>query len=228
MKLVPASRGGKIRLIVLLVVMLALGLAHYDQLGVLGTRLPAIYYYFRYDPQEGDVIFQSLPHNDLVDAIEGISHSPYSHCGVVLKDANGNWVVIEALGPVHETPLIRWALVGRDGDFDVYRLDSAHLPLVPKFKEALLTYRGTPYDANYDMTHNTDEVYCSSLVYLAFQKATGEQMGKLEKLGNLDWKPFAAFIMADQLGHLPLDRVMITPASLSRAPQLHEVYHGGW
>ena len=228
MKLIPASPGGRIRLLALLGVLVTLGITYHDYLYFLGPRLPAIYYYFRYDPQEGDVIFQSLPHNDLVDTIEGVSHSPYSHCGVVLKDANDNWVVIEALGPVHETPLISWAMRGRGGDFDAYRLDPSHLPATPKFKSTLLSFRGTPYDADYDMTHNTNEVYCSSLVYLAFQKATGEQMGKLEKLGDLDWKPFAAFIMADQLGHLPLDRVMITPASLSRAAQLHEVYHGGW
>jgi hypothetical protein len=85
-----------------------------------------------------------------------------------------------------------------------------------------------PYDFDYNMRANTNEVYCSSLVYLAFQKSTGEQMGKLEKLGDLDWRPFAGFIMQDQLGHLPLDREMITPASLSRAPQLHEVYRSGW
>jgi hypothetical protein len=228
MKIIPASTGGRVRLFGMLAVLLVLASVYRDQTVFLYSRVPAIYYYFHYDPQEGDVIFQSLPHYDLVDAIEGITHSPYSHCGVVLQDEHKNWVVIEALGAVHETPLISWILRGRGGDFTVYRLDSTHLPMVSKFKSTLLTYRGMPYDADYDMKANPNEVYCSSLVYLAFQKTSGEQMGKLEKLGDLDWKPFAGFIMADQMGHLPLDRVMITPASLSRAPQLHEVYHSGW
>ena len=57
-----------------------------------------------------------------------------------------------------------------------------------------------------------------------FDKASGEKMGKLEKLGDLDWKPFESFIKSEQHGALPLDRTMITPASLARAPQLHEVY----
>jgi hypothetical protein len=52
-------------------------------------------------------------------------------------------------------------------------------------------------------------------------------MGRLQKLGDLDWKPYAGFIMKEQLGNLPLDRVMITPASLASAPQLHEVYQSG-
>jgi hypothetical protein len=225
MKIIPASREGQIRLLCLLAAMLVLGLFYGEQTLFIFSRAPVLYYHFRYSPQEGDVVFQSLPHNDLVDTIEGTSHSPYSHCGVVLKNALGKWVVIEAIFNVHETPLLLWEFRGRGGAFAAYRLDPAYAPQITKFKSALLTYQGMPYDYDYDMSHNPNEVYCSSLVYLAFQKTTGEQMGKLEKLGDLDWKPFASFIMADQLGHLPLDRVMITPASLSRAPQLHEVYH---
>jgi hypothetical protein len=66
------------------------------------------------------------------------------------------------------------------------------------------------------------------LVYLAFDKASGEKMGTLEKLGDLDWKPYEHFIQSEQGGRLPLDRVMITPASLAHAPQLHEVYRTGF
>jgi len=185
------------------------------------------YYYHSYSPKEGDVIFQSLPHNDLVDAIEGITHSPYSHCGVVLRDKNERWVVIEAIGPVIETPLLGWIKRGRGGDFTVYRLDPKYEPLVPEFKNQLLSYMGHPYDFDYDMT-NGNAVYCSDLVYLAFDKAVGEKMGTLEKLRDLDWKPYEDFIKTEQGGGLPLDRVMITPASLARAPQLKEVYHSGF
>ena len=184
------------------------------------------YYYFRYSPREGDVIFQSLPHGDLVDAIEGITHSPYSHCGVVLKDQNNVWVVIEAIGNVHEVPLLGWIKRGRGGDFTVYRLDSKYDNVLPEFKRQLLLCSGRLYDFNYDMSDDR-ALYCSDLVYLAFDKASGETMGKLEKLRDLDWKPYEDFIKSEQGGGLPLDRVMITPASLARAPELHVVYQSG-
>jgi hypothetical protein len=217
MKLWPASRAGIIRItIAFFALLIAAYFAHFQD----------YYYFYRYEPKEGDVIFQSLPHNDLVDAIEGITHSPYSHCGVVLQNAQGIWIVIEAIGDVHETHLLHWIERGRGGDFTVYRLDSKYDAVISKFREALLAREGQPYDYDYDMSGNNG-VYCSSLVYLAFQQASGEQMGKLEKLRDLDWKPFAGFIMTEQAGHLPLDRVMITPASLARAPQLHEVYRSG-
>jgi hypothetical protein len=133
-------------------------------------------------------------------------------------------MVIEAIFNVHETPLFLWEFRGRGGAFDAYRLDSKYALVIPKYKASLLTFLGRPYDYNYDMSDNRG-AYCSSLCYLAFEASTGEQMGKLEKLRDLDWKPFVQFIKEEQNGGLPLDRVMITPASLSRAPQLHEVYH---
>lgn len=218
MQIWPSNRSGRLRLVGFLCALLVA--AYFG-------HLQDYYYYFRYEPKEGDIIFQSLPHNDLVDAIEGITYSPYSHCGVVLKDDKDVWVVIEAIGNVHETPLLGWIKRGRGGDFSVYRLDPKYVSPIPKFKRELLNFEGRPYDYNYDMS-NDQAAYCSSLAYLAFQKATGEQMGQLQKLRDLDWKPFAAFIMTEQNGALPLDRVMITPASLARAPQLHEVYHSGF
>jgi hypothetical protein len=226
MKILPASRGAKIRMLVLLSVLLVLGFIYRDQTYFVYSRAPVLYYYLRYTPREGDVLFQSLPHNDLVDAIEGTTRSPYSHCGVVLQNDKNQWMVIEAIGNVHETPLFLWEFRGRGGRFDVYRLDSKYDAVLPRLKQELLAYRGYPYDGNYDMT-NSHAAYCSSLIFLSFQKASGEEMGKLEELGDLNWKPFETFIKDEQGGNLPLDRVMITPASLARAPQLHEVYRSG-
>jgi hypothetical protein len=218
MKWLPSSATGKWRVIALSCAVL---------IGAYFAHLQDYYYYFRYQPQEGDIVFQSLPRNDLVDAIEGITHSPYSHCGVVLKDDQNVWVVIEAIGNVHEVPLLSWIKRGRGGDFTVYRLDPKYETAIPAFKEALLARRGELYDYDYNMDRNKNEAYCSSLAYVAFQQVTGESMGTAEKLHDLDWKPYAGFIMAEQNGGLPLDRLMITPAALSRAPQLHEVYRSG-
>jgi hypothetical protein len=57
-----------------------------------------------YHWQEGNLLFQSLFRVPLVDAIEGSTGSPFSHCGILHRRADG-WVVIEAIGPVKETPL---------------------------------------------------------------------------------------------------------------------------
>lgn len=222
MRLAPSTIAGRIRLLALLIIFASIAIVHRGDCYFLITRVPVLYNYVAYHPREGDIVFQSLPHADLIDAIEGITHSPYSHCGVVLRNEKNQWVVIESVSNVHETPLFLWMLRGRGGKVSAYRLDPQYADLMPKFKEKLLSYLGHPYDFNYDMTKG-DSVYCSDLVYLSFAKASGQKLGVLEKLGDLDWKPFQHFIQSEQ-GTLPLDRLMITPASLARATQLHRVY----
>ena len=224
MRFAPSSRAGQVRLFALLAIFVAIVLTHRDECSFLLTRTPVLYRYFAYHPQEGDIVFQSLPHADLIDAIEGVTHSPYSHCGVVLLNDRRQWVVIEAITNVHETPLILWMLRGRGGNIAAYRLKAHDSSSIPVFKHELLADLGSRYDFNYDMTNDKSSFYCSDLIYRAFLQATGEKLGRLEKLEDLDWKPFEKFIRADQQNTLPLDRVMITPASLAAAPQLTKIY----
>ncbi|MEO7412941.1 MAG: YiiX/YebB-like N1pC/P60 family cysteine hydrolase, partial [Opitutaceae bacterium] len=128
--------------------------------------------------QEGDILFQSLPHNSLVDTIEGSTHSPFSHCGILHRKANG-WVVIEAIGPVKETPLTRWTAQGRSRRYSVYRLRENYRSRIPAMISAAQSYEGRPYDMRYEL--DDEKIYCSELIYKAFQQASGEQLGKLQR-----------------------------------------------
>ncbi len=53
-------------------------------------------------------------------------------------------------------------------------------------------------------------------------------MGTLETLGDLNWQPFEENIRALAGNTLPLDRVMITPVSLSKATQIEPVFRIGF
>jgi hypothetical protein len=70
-------------------------------------------------------------------------------------------------------------------------------------------------------------IYCSELVYKAYRDATGKPLGKLAKLGDLNWRPYVATIRKYEGGDPPLDREMITPIDLSKAPQLQKVFDNG-
>ena len=176
----------------------------------------------RYQPQEGDLVFQSLPANsDLVKAIEGVTESPYSHCGVVIKK-DGEWFVNEAISDVHSTPIFEWIRRGRWAKFDVYRLKPEFQKHIPKFIESLEPYQGRPYDFRYRL--KDDAIYCSELIYHAFYDASEIHLGKTDKLGHLNWKPYTQTIIRYEGGDPPLDRDMITPIGLSKAPQLMKVY----
>jgi len=168
--------------------------------------------------QEGDILFQSLRHDPLVDTIEGATHSPYSHCGIVHQTPAGPWVVIEAIGPVKETPLAQWVSQARDGRCSIYRLREGYRDRIPSIIAAARTFLGRPYDIRYEL--DDEKIYCSELIFKAFKRVTGEDLGRLQTLGELDWQPYQAVIESIEGGPVPLDRTMITPRSLSEAPQL--------
>jgi hypothetical protein len=173
-----------------------------------------------YAIQEGDILFQSLPHGPLVDAIEGMSASPYSHCGLVERRGH-SWYVVEAIGPVKETPLGRWIDRGRLGHVAAYRLRSDLAEQSPKIIARARRYLGRPYDIHYEF--DDAKIYCSELVYKAVAQATGVRLGKTQRLGDLNWRPFGALIVSIE-DPIPLDREMITPRALAEAPELTRVF----
>lgn len=175
----------------------------------------------QYTPREGDIAFQSLPHNAIIDTIEGSTGSPYSHCGI-LHQIGTEWKVIEAIGPVKETSITAWEMQGRDGHFTVYRLKPKYHDKIPAFIKAAQGYEGLPYDIHYDLDDKA--IYCSELIFKAFRKVTGEELGHLQKLGELKWQPYEPVIKQIEGGTVPLDRVLITPRSLSEAAQLEKVF----
>jgi hypothetical protein len=174
-----------------------------------------------YEPKHGDVVFQALGKSPLIEMIEGCTRSEYSHCGIVaLKD--GKWMVIEAIGPVREIPLSEWIHQGRKDGFAAYRLTLPHRGKADEFVKAAYTYLGRPYDIHYEL--DDKKIYCSELVFKAFRSATGEKLGRLAKLKELDWKPYENLIRELEGGAPPLEREIITPANLAAATQLERVY----
>lgn len=171
----------------------------------------------QYQPQEGDVLFQSLPRNELVNAIEGATGSPWSHCGLVAKE-DGQWVVYEAIGDVRKTPLNEFYRRGREGRFAAYRFKEAEAAHIPQVIEKARGYMGRPYDARYRM--DDEAIYCSELIYKAYRDATKGSLGKLVKLGDLKWRPYQQVIERLEGGPVPVDREMITPRDLALAEPL--------
>ena len=179
-----------------------------------------------YQPMEGDILFQSLPNEpgmDLVDAIEGSTGSPYSHCGMVFKDGE-EWKVIEAIGPVKETHLDDYVLRGRGQKVWAYRFESEDKrKKIPAVLTAMREDLGKPYDSRYRF--DSEAIYCSELIFRGWKSVTGEDLGKVVKLGDLKWEKYKPVIEAiEGKGNLPIDRDMITPRDLAKAPGLKLVY----
>jgi hypothetical protein len=179
----------------------------------------------QYQPQAGDIVFQSLPHGTLVDTIEGVTHSPYSHCGIVIREGDA-WMVNEAIGGVLSTAMSEWTLRGRRSRIAVYRLKSPYRKHIPAFLKALEKYQGRPYDIHYRM--DDEFIYCSELAFKAFHDASGIELGETVTLGSLDWKPWTKQIEEIEGGPVPVNRIMITPKHLAEAEELMKVYSFGY
>lgn len=190
-------------------------------LALLATTALAEREFGGYEPKAGDVVFQALGNSPLIDMIEGCTKSGYSHCGLVAQK-DGKWVVIEAIGPVREIPLGDWIQQGRKDGFAAYRLKAPFAAKADAFVKAAYTFLGKPYDIRYRL--DDEKIYCSELVWKSFRKATGEDLGKLMKLKELDWKPYVALIKQLENGDVPLEREIITPVAVARAKQLERVY----
>lgn len=182
----------------------------------------------RYVPQVGDVLFQSLPNPpglDIIDAIEGATESPYSHCGVVVEK-NGKMFVLEAMVPrVRETPYERWIERGRSR-FAVFRLKEEHHPQIPEWIAEMRKRIGKRYDFRYRMSD--EEIYCSELPFDGWKSLTGQNMGTVVKLGSLKWEKYREVIQKiEGSEEVPLEREMITPRDLAAAPQLELIVNHG-
>lgn len=212
MKILPQSRAGKVRGAFLIAILII----------VVGCQRPdRVAGYYLSDKAEGDILFQSLPHMDLVDAIEGISRSEWSHCGILVKK-DGAWQVAEAIGEVRYTPLYQWLTRGRGAKVEAYRVSELPAEAAARIKAGVKPLLGCPYDFRY--APDDDAIYCSELVYKIYGRELNVHIGDWEKLGELNWKPYENFIRHMENGGLPLDRPMITPVALTRSPLVTRVF----
>jgi hypothetical protein len=209
-------RGRRLGVVIFVVLAVAVLVA----LAACGPRVPR-----GYEPRLGDVLFQSLPRQPLVEVIEGVSGSPFSHCGIV-DEVDGEFVVLEALQRVRVVPLGDFLARGRDGAFAVYRWRAPWAEQVPAILAAARRYLGRPYDLRYRL--DDDSIYCSELLWKAFRDATGGSLGQVQPLCELDWQPYEQAIRAMENGPVPLGREIITPIAVAGADPLEAVLYHGW
>jgi len=136
--------------------------------------------------RDGDLIFHtSLSRQS--KAIQLATKSKYSHCGIIYKE-NGQYYVFEAVQPVKTTPLDKWIARGENGHYVIKRLKNADRILTAETLEKMKLEGKKFKGKNYDLTFewNDDKIYCSELIWKIYQRATGIEIGKLEKLSDFD------------------------------------------
>ncbi len=172
------------------------------------------------DVQNGDFIFQHLP-GVLTEMIADLTHSRYSHCGIIVKKSEG-FVVLQAIGPVKETPLNQWISYGVGRKFTIVRLKKQYQKDIPAIIREAYKFINRPYDIQYQW--DNQKIYCSELIYKAVFNAVGLRLADFVRLGDMKWQHYEKMIRQITGGEIPLERAMITPESLVVSDKVELVY----
>jgi hypothetical protein len=180
------------------------------------TKLEVIQLADNDEIRDGDLIFQtSLSRQS--KAIQLATNSKYSHCGIVYND-NGQFYVFEAVQPVQTTPLEKWIARGKNRHYVIKRLKNADNVLTAETIEKMKTEGAKFKGKNYDLTFewSDDKIYCSELIWKIYHRATGIEIGKLEKLRDFDLTNEAVKMkMKERYGDkIPLEEIVISPGAI--------------
>ena len=174
-----------------------------------------------FDFHAGDIVLQSL-NSSQCNAIREATNSYYTHCGIVLRDGN-ELIIYEAIGPVKKSSLQDFTDSGINDHFVVLRPSLNNLSSVAQMK----TYCDNELGKSYDLFFNWDdtEIYCSELVWKAYQKA-GIELCKPRPLKDYDLSsPVVRTVMKQRYGEkIPEDELMVAPSDLFSSTLLEVVY----
>ena len=131
---------------------------------------------------------------------------------------NGQYYVFEAIQPVKTTPLDKWIARGKNGHYVVKRLKNADKILtaeaLERMKQEGEKFKGKNYDLTFEWSD--EKIYCSELIWKIYQRATGIEIGKLEKLSDFDLtSEVVKEKMKERYGDkIPMDEIVISPAEI--------------
>jgi len=175
--------------------------------------------------QEGDLIFQTSLSGQS-KAIQFATKSKYSHCGLIYKEGE-NYLVFEAVQPVKLTAIDKWIAKGKDGKYVIRRLKNSNIVLTPsvliKMKQIENQFKGKNYDLTFEWSDN--KIYCSELIWKVYQRATGIEIGKLQRLCDFDLtNEVVKNKMKERYGNkIPVNEIVISPEAIFESELLETV-----
>lgn len=166
--------------------------------------------------RDGDIIFHTSRSAQSI-AIQKATHSKYSHMGIIFF-RDGSPFVYEAIKTVQYSPLNKWIARGDGSHYVVKRLREADRMLTAqaaaKLRAAAAKFQGKAYDFTFEWSDT--RIYCSELVWKIYDRGLGMQVGRLQKLRDLDLSdPIVKAKMKERYGeHIPMDETVISPSEI--------------
>jgi hypothetical protein len=174
----------------------------------------------------GDVIFISVPYY-LFRKVSETTQCPANHVGIVFRDPARGWMVAESAVPLSRyTPLSKFIARSRGGWCEIRRLkgglteeQACALQAECDARMGILYHTGFRYESN--------RQFCSKFVHDAYRSALGVEVGELEPFSHLlarNPQAGLGFWRAWYFGHIPWNRITVTPASQFESPLLETAW----
>lgn len=172
--------------------------------------------------RDGDIIFQQSV-SFQSKALEIATRSPFTHCGLIFHK-DGKPYVFEAISTVTWTPLKSWIERGIGGHYVVMRLknplsDETLQPL----RVAAQAFEGKDYDLMFNWSD--DAIYCSELVWKAYDNALGIELTPLKTYRDyeLNNDEVQRLVKERFKFDIPWDEKAVAPSDLMESPLLETV-----
>lgn len=149
---------------------------------------------------QGDIVFQTSKSSQS-KYIALATNSAYTHCGVIVKVKNKDYV-LEASKTVQLTPLNKWIAKGRSGKYKVRKCT------IRNFKVNVSKYLNKPYDTQFKWSDA--KMYCSELVYKLYLD-NGITLCKLRKVKDYNVSSMKKYLK--QRG-ISLEQLVVAPSDL--------------
>lgn len=188
--------------------------------------------------ETGDVLLQSAQCGVYCDSIRASTKSPIDHAAIVVippkknlfsfifKSNGSDGEVVEAWTPVAKrTPLSEF-LARDSGKYIQLRLKPEYRSkqVIDEVVKVADSYVGREYD--YHFEESEDKIYCSELIYKAYDKGAGIPAGKIQKISDFDKKVAEAYWREHFNGKIPWERNVISPAGLLMTDKFDVLYSG--
>lgn len=176
--------------------------------------------------KEGDLFFQTSRSTQSA-AVQAATHSKWSHMGLLFRKGR-RWMVLEAVQPVKYTALEAWIRRGEGGHVEARRLKATVKRLsvqdVARLRREGERFLGRPYDLTFEWDDR--RIYCSELVWKAYDRALGLKLGTLQTLADFDLTdPTVRRKMAERYPKgVPSSMFVISPQAMYDAPDLEAAW----
>ncbi len=173
------------------------------------------------ETRDGDIIFHRSKSRQ-AKAIAAATQSDYTHMGIIFFSENEPYVY-EAIQPVTRTPLNEWIERGEGKRYVIKRLKDSEGVDYSKVKKEVISLMGKDYDWLFGWSDS--KIYCSELVWKAYDRGASIKIGSLKKLKDFDLtSPTVRKTMQERYGKkIPMDMDVIAPSDMFLSDQLRTV-----